>query len=118
MERILKSTFSYKGYKCAIVEINDNHDLGFFQFSYPNKYYCGYVLVPRYHSYYEKDYNDIEINCHGGLTYSSHSLLETEYPGWWIGFDCAHGGDTIEECDLEYCINECRNIVDQIREME
>ena len=103
---ILEITPTYKGYKIAVVWHPDH------------KYRCAYVLIPYWHKLYEVDYNDMQVECHGGLTYSGHYLLDKKYPGWWIGFDCAHGGDTPEKCDLKFCINECRNIVDQIREME
>ena len=103
---VLELTLTYKGYKIAIIW-------------HPTlKYRCAYVLIPYWHKLYKQDYGDIPVNCHGGLTYSGHFLLGKKYPGWWIGFDCAHAGDTPEKCDLSYCINECRNIVNQIREME
>lgn len=118
MERVINSVFDYCGYKCTIVEIIDNNDLGFFQFNYPNKYYCGYVLLPRYHKCFEKDYCDIKIKCHGGLTFSSHDLLGTRYSGWWIGFDCAHPDDVRNPKDTQFVKQECMNIVDQLRDME
>ena len=50
--------------------------------------WCGYVQIPRFHSYYGKHYEELpSIDCHGGLTYS-----EKEDDGWWIGFDCGHAG--------------------------
>jgi hypothetical protein len=54
---------------------------------------CGYVAVPKGHRYYkDKDYDCMNINCHGGITYSGD-----EYPlddgNWYIGFDTAHWGD-------------------------
>lgn len=52
-------------------------------------YRCGYVLVPEEHPWYEKDYDEIDAEAHGGLTYSA---ADTE-SGWWVGFDCAHAGD-------------------------
>lgn len=42
--------------------------------------------------------------------------MDSDYYGWWIGFDCAHAGDTVEKCTLEYCINQCKTIVDQLQE--
>lgn len=64
---------------------------------------CGYAGVYPSHPWYEKDYNNIDINVHGGLTYSApcaedggkicHVPKEDEQPVWWFGFDCAHGGD-------------------------
>ena len=80
---ILESTFRYRDYQCCVVFQELGHR-------------CGYVLVPYWHKLYEQPYTseDCEnIKCHGDLTYASHNLLDKEYPGWWIGFDCAHAGD-------------------------
>lgn len=38
------------------------------------------------------DYNDIDLDVHGGLTYSSEKLYGCEN-GWWIGWDYAHYND-------------------------
>lgn len=35
------------------------------------------------------DYNDIDLDVHCGLTYSSETLFGCEN-GWWIGWDYAH----------------------------
>ncbi len=55
---------------------------------------CGYIGVPQGHPWYGKDYDDVECEVHGGLTYGSES--DDEYPCplpvkvWWFGFDCGH----------------------------
>ena len=108
----LESTFRYKEYQCAIVSFTD------FQFLFPTKYYCGYVQVPYWHPAYEKHYDSIKIQCHGGLTFSDHKLLGTPYPGWWIGFDCAHYDDVGNPKNMNFVRKQCRNIVDQLRQME
>lgn len=51
---------------------------------------CGYVVIPESNAIYGKDYNNLDINVHGGLTFSG--LVDNE---WLIGFDCAHLGDLI-----------------------
>ena len=141
---IIENMFHYKGYVCCVI----------FQTA---GYRCGYVLVPYWHPVYTVKYDDIDISCHGSLTYSGHRLLDREYPGWWIGFDCAHAGDAIDrnslikyydengltevekrQCQfmtafggpldiggtygtvktLDFCMEECKKIVDQLVEME
>lgn len=55
-----------------------------------------YVRIPENHPYYKKDYNEIDIDVHGGLTYSKEYLDIGELPaldGWFIGWDYAHLGD-------------------------
>lgn len=103
---ILEHVFTYEGYKCCVV----------LQDAYIPEYRCGYVMLTSFHPYYETDYNAIPVQCHGGLTYSGHKLMDSDFYGWWIGFDCAHAGDTVEKCTLEYCINQCKTIVDQLQE--
>lgn len=61
-----------------------------------------YVKVPKEHKYFEKDYEDIDIDTHGGLTYSNFGVIHRE-DGWWIGWDYAHAGDYLEYvCDVSF----------------
>ena len=72
----------------------------------------GYIAIPKYHKGY-KSFADIglysEIEVHGGITYA---VPEDNVN--IIGFDTAHHGDNSENCDLEYCINECKSVINQI----
>lgn len=59
--------------------------------------WCGYVGVSDGHPAFEKEYDDVDVNVHGGLTYSEHCqgpichVSDAEDGAvWWIGFDCAH----------------------------
>ena len=63
---------------------------------------CGYVGVPEGHPSFGKDYDDIAVEVHGGLTYSSLCDEDEKERGvchtadkaaYWLGFDCAHAGD-------------------------
>ena len=55
---------------------------------------CGYLGIPPAHPWYGRDYNSIDADIHGGLTYSSYRFHEfSELDIWWVGFDCAHAGD-------------------------
>lgn len=68
---------------------------------------CGYVGVGENHPAYGKDYNDVDVAVHGGLTYAARCqeqgeqdtnichIPEIDEPDniWWLGFDCAHSGD-------------------------
>lgn len=63
----------------------------------------------------------ILFNVHGSLTFSDgndNSNYPVESDLWWFGFDCAHTGDTKDICNLDYCINECNFLVNQILELE
>jgi hypothetical protein len=48
---------------------------------------CGYIQVDADHPWYGKDYNNVDVEVHGGLTYTTSS--------GWFGFDCAHSGDLV-----------------------
>lgn len=80
--------FEYNGYRCQIHRI-------FVREPYTKEeawfggHLCGYVYIPSEHVYFQKDYNDMEIECHGGLTYSDFD----DKGQYKIGFDCAHLGD-------------------------
>jgi hypothetical protein len=94
----------------------------------------GYILLPFTHPFYGKDYDDIDINIHGGLTFAqlfnSTKFLEwinnREIIGdvtidnyekfndyWIIGFDTNHFGDNLYICSKEYVINETNLLLEQ-----
>lgn len=78
----------------------------------PSGALCGYVGVPEDHQFYGVDYDRVydtkDIDVHGGLTFSDscqESKDESKHichskngcaneKVWWLGFDCAHSGDT------------------------
>ena len=56
-------------------------------------YRCGYVRVPAGHPWHGKDYNDLDPDVHGGLTFAKADTdcgKGGEDSAWWLGFDCAH----------------------------
>lgn len=69
--------------------------------------WCGYVGVPDTHPYYKRDYSDLDVEVHGGLTFADlcheeaeegHGICHIPEPGhpdnvWWLGFDCGHAWD-------------------------
>lgn len=94
---IEKTFISKEGFPCMVV--------------FTQMHRCGYVFLPPTHRYYQKDYESIDINCHGGLTYSNSIkkfLPELElfnlFKNYWvIGFDCGHYVNNDSE-DLETAI--------------
>jgi hypothetical protein len=63
---------------------------------------CGYVRVPAGHPWHGKGWNDVRTadddypDVHGGLTFAAPDTdcgKGGEDNAWWLGFDCAHGGD-------------------------
>lgn len=59
---------------------------------------CAYIELPKEHKYYGKDYDDINVLCHGGITYISDQGIiqktnENHRDGFWIGWDYGHFDD-------------------------
>lgn len=52
-----------------------------------------YVRVPKTHPYFRKGYDNVDIRCHGGLTFASDRVAKEKKHGWWLGWDYAHLGD-------------------------
>lgn len=67
--------------------------------------WCGYVGVGAAHPAHGKSYDEVEVDVHGGLTYSAacdgdeqRGVCHVPSPGepdslWWLGFDCGHFSD-------------------------
>lgn len=75
---------------------------------------CGYLGVPEEHPWYGKDYSELEVSVHGGLTYAAPcqeyedaemtGICHVPVPGdpdniWWLGFDTAHLEDVTPAFD-------------------
>lgn len=104
--------------------------------------WCGYAVLPVGHPWFGKKYDDIDIEVHGGLTFSQEGTFEGDVNSTWIiGFDCAHLSDIspaanftldgkyqqlltglLEKTErpratyknIEFSRHECKNMVDQI----
>lgn len=83
----------------------------------------GYACIPPGHPLHGKDYNEIDVDIHGGLTFSDSSN-ECDWPEipeeckkdhWIVGFDCAHYGDDSETCPQEFVEQEAANLAEQLQ---
>lgn len=103
---------SYRGYD-VVVKLLWN--IG--NFMMQNRWFCGYVRIPENHKLYGVDYNDLEdiLSVHGGVTFAG--ALDG-MDGFYVGFDCAHLGDTPEVQDEAYTLDECKRLVDQLIEVD
>jgi hypothetical protein len=65
--------------------------------------WCGYVGVPSGHPAYGQDYDEVDVEVHGGLTYAARcqpgpegeAICHVPASGrtddiWWLGFDTSH----------------------------
>ena len=76
---IVEKQFQYKGHDCICVFTRNGVRCGYVS----TKWHCGY--------------DDFDIDCHGGLTFSG-ALPESYAPKeeFYIGFDCGHCCDGID----------------------
>ena len=99
----------------------------------PFHHYNGYIAVPKTHSAYGKNYSDLSIDVHGGLTFGEQGGTgNKEWPDpelWWFGFDTSHCSDRIEyhsgdisnpggiRWTVEMVARECERMAEQFAEM-
>ena len=81
---IVEKEWEAYGFKCKVIFVRQSHR-------------CGYVGIPKGHVAYDKDYTDLPIEVHGGLTYGQFGEDGLK----WFGFDCAHAGDATAHFSLE-----------------
>ena len=119
----------YKGFHLVVV--------------FNNAFRCGYIGLPKGHKLEKVEYDDVDYDVHGGLTYSSTAQDMWKKDGyyWYLGFDCAHLFDGMDVKSMkkygaseqnimtwshldgeirtkEYVINELKKLVEQIEEGE
>lgn len=75
-----------------------------------------------------RDYGNIDIECHGGLTYSREYLCTVNKKGWFIGWDYSHYGDFVgyelempidirtngKIWTIDEIVAECKRVIDQL----
>lgn len=88
----------------------------------------GYVVIPEGHKLHGEHYDKIDVDVHGGLTYSDELTedrrnkmfpdIEDEHIGGWVvGFDCAHFGDDLETCPKSFVEQETENLKTQLESL-
>lgn len=127
---VVEKQFQYKGHDCICVFIRKG-------------YRCGYVSTTL-----RRNYDDFDVDCHCGLTFGGtlpEAFAPKE--AFYIGFDCGHVCDGIDaklaydlglidkarketleqyfsylsDCpvrDVDYVVEQCKKIVDQLEELE
>lgn len=124
MEIKFKKEMVYEPYHFAETICEGNIDGIDFKIKSLGSHPTAYVKVPKDSIYYGEHYDDIPIDCHGGLTYS-----RTEEDGYWIGWDYAHFGDycysfftVFNSEERKYTVNDIlkdvKSVVKQLNERE
>jgi hypothetical protein len=101
----------------------------------------GYVRIPHTHPCFAQDYDDVDVNVHGGLSYGHYQFPnhghdyseETDKNYYWFGFDTAHAWDRQPRIiihfpspwgkndvyrDKDYIIKEVTSLAKQLKDME
>lgn len=79
--------FKHEGFKCKILRVVKTEMNG----DKFGGHLCGYICIPKAHPWHSKGMGDIDVEVHGGITWT-----EVEEDGnFWVGFDCGHSGDLI-----------------------
>ena len=74
----------------------------------------GYVGVPPNHPWFGKDYNELDVDVHGGLTFSNKAAPKEQPDSyWWIGFDTCHYQDNKYNCSKEYVEQQTQQLKEQ-----
>jgi hypothetical protein len=83
----------------------------------------GYVLIPQGHPLHGVEYDNINVDVHGGLTFSrlvTGDLMEafglelSDLGDWMVGFDTAHYQDSLEKWPKEAVQAETERLRDQL----
>lgn len=92
---------------------------------------CAYIKIPEGHPYFgKKKVTELNISCHGGLTFSDRKLkIQScgDLTGWFIGWDYAHfprdyvpsfANENGKKWKTEEIIKECESVIRQLIEVE
>lgn len=80
----------------------------------------GYVVIPEGHPFHGKDYHQIPVEVHGGLSFSKsvddldwNELRDEDKGGWVVGFNTAYRGDCFE-WSKDAVLKETQRLKDQL----
>jgi len=83
----------------------------------------GYVVIPKDHKLAGVDYDDIDVDIHGGLTFATIAKDirnwkelpdDCDDNDWVVGFDCAHFNDNLITCSKSYVESEVESLREQL----
>jgi hypothetical protein len=84
----------------------------------------GYVVLPKGHFLEGVHYDDIDVDVHGGLTFSDtvnafmvmnwEGLTEEDLGCWCVGFDTAHYMDNLSRWPKQAVLDEANRLKEQL----
>lgn len=82
----------------------------------------GYVIIPKGHELHGKHYDYIDVEVHGGLTFSElaselkwDEIDESDKEGWVVGFDTAHFNDSAVNWPKHMVQKETNRLMEQLK---
>jgi len=132
---IVEEHFEYNGRDCIVVFNRIGFRCGYVSVNEKDK---GFEIIEKNFlgkKYTELNYSAFNIDCHGGLTFGNEIYTGYEpKEKYYVGFDCGHCWDGVDKKQAEkygfdtrfylnlnepvrskeYCINECKSIVNQL----
>lgn len=129
-----KTEFEYRrgdepSRKRHFVAAGTSYGFDFYVVNQGGSHPCAYIVLPKFNG---TSYNDIPVECHGGLTYGQRDLegVKLEDGEYVIGWDYAHWGDYISGMDIggsggftpkkwttDEIVNEVMDVCRQLREL-
>lgn len=88
---------------------------------------CAYIELTENNTLYGKDDSEIQLDCHGGITYANDNIKHItpiSENRWIIGWDYAHNGDyflasnTGKKWTTTEIIQECKEVIKQVMKYE
>ena len=102
-----QTEFEYRAYdeperKRHYVAAGTSYGFDYYVINLGGSHPCAYVVLPKNHVFNGVHYEDIPVECHGGLTYCADELegVEIEDGEYVVGWDYAHWGDFIAGMDI------------------
>lgn len=77
----------------------------------------GYVGVKRGHPLYGKHYTDVNVQVHGGLTFSDQETINGE-DYWIFGFDTVHHRDNEVNWSEDHVQKETYNLLKELKKIK
>ena len=120
MDNGVVKSFTHNGIDCEVRRVKFYEEpFTPLYFGHENGHLCGYCKAPgevadKLVSEYELHYFIYDIDVHGGVTY----CRKRDDGCVWIGFDCAHCGDSLSKCDEDYVSLQCGLLADQLVAMK
>lgn len=117
---MLDKLWTYRDRECVVVKNYANEN---------DSWRCGYILLKKGDPGFRHKRDLNALKAHKGITFTSETIYIYQAPWYtrlrwwflskigftyWIGFDCDHEEDHNDEKSLDFCVDQCQAMVDDI----